>query len=54
MSGFTSSALAGAYNYPPELNTLNIEPPQSDTEYSDTQADSDEGEISPGGTKCTA
>ena len=45
-SGFISSSLAGAYNYPPEPDTLDIELPQSDTEYSDTPADSDEGEIS--------
>ena len=45
-SGFTSSALAVAYNCTPKPDTLDIEPPQSDTEYSDTPADSDEGEIS--------
>ena len=44
--GFTSSALAGAYNYPPEPDTLDIEPPQSDGQYTDTPADSGEGEIS--------
>ena len=45
-SGFTDSSLAGAYNFPPEPDTLDIDKPQSDTEHSDDQADSDEGEIS--------
>ena len=45
-SGFFDSSLTGAYNYPQEPDTLDIDPPQSDTEYSDDQVDSNEGEIS--------
>ena len=45
-SGFTDSSLTGAYNYPPEPEGLDIDQQQSDSEYSDDQADSDEGEIS--------
>ena len=45
-SGFSDLALTGAYTYPPEPDTLDIDPPQSDTSYTDDQASSDEGEIS--------
>ena len=44
--GFFESSLTGAYNYPQEPDTLDIDPPQFDTEYSDDQVDSDKGEIS--------
>ena len=36
--------MAGAYNYLPEPDILDINPPQSETEYTDDQVDSDEGE----------
>ena len=39
--------MAGAYSYPPELDTLDFDPSQSDTEYSEEQAESDERKISP-------
>ena len=40
--------MTGAYNVPPELDTLDIDPPLSDASAScsDDQASSDEGEIS--------
>ena len=45
---FSDSTLTGAYHVPPELDTLDIDPPPplSDASYSDDQASSDEGEIS--------
>ena len=45
-SVFSDSTLTGAYRVPPESDTLDIDPPLSDTSYSDDQAGSDEGEIS--------
>ena len=45
-SGFIDSFLTGAFNYPLEPDGLDIDRQQSDAEYSDDQADSDEGEIS--------
>ena len=45
---FGDSSLTGAYNVPPQPDTLDIDPPLSDASasYSDDQASSDEGEVS--------
>ena len=47
-SPFDDSNLTGAYNVPPEPDTLDIDPPLSDASVSgsDEQVSSDEGEIS--------
>ena len=45
-SGFSDAAVTGAYKCPPEPDNVDFEFPQSDTELSDDQPVSDEGELS--------
>ena len=44
-SGFSDASVAGAYRCSPEPDSVDFDFPQSDTELSDDQLDSDEGEI---------
>ena len=45
-SGFSDLPVTGSYRCAPEPDTFDFEHPISDTEYSDDQPDSDEGEVS--------